>query len=43
VRTDIKEATTKFGKKLKQAHDLFHQYEFEQASYMYLDINFPKN
>jgi hypothetical protein len=38
VRTDIKEATTKFGKKLQQAHDLFHQDEFEQASYMYLDI-----
>jgi hypothetical protein len=38
VRTDIKEGTTKFGKKLQQAHDLFHQDEFEQASYMYLDI-----
>ena len=38
VRTDIKEAITKFGKKLQQAHDLFHQDEFEQASYMYLDI-----
>lgn len=38
VRTDIKEATTKFGKKLQHAHDLFHQDEFEQASYMYLDI-----
>ena len=38
VRTDIKEASTQFGKKLQQAHDLFHQDEFEQASYMYLDI-----
>jgi hypothetical protein len=38
VRTVIKESTTKFGKKLQQAHDLFHQDEFEQASYMYLDI-----
>ena len=38
VRTDIKEANTKFGKKLQHAHDLFHQDEFEQASYMYLDI-----
>ena len=38
IRTGIKEATTKFGKKLQQAHDLFHQDEFEQASYMYLDI-----
>jgi len=38
IRTDIKEATTNFGKKLQQAHDLFHQDEFEQASYIYLDI-----
>lgn len=38
VKTNIKEANTKFGKKLQQAHDLFHQDEFEQASYMYLDI-----
>jgi hypothetical protein len=38
IRTDIKEASTKFGKKLQQAHDLFHQDEFEQASYMYQDI-----
>ena len=33
VRTDIKEATTKFGKKLQQAHDLFHQDDFEQAKH----------
>ena len=26
------------GKKLQQAHDLFHQDEFEQASYIYQDI-----
>jgi len=38
VRTDIKEATTRFGKKLQHAHDLFHQDEYEQASYVYLDI-----
>ena len=38
LRTDIQEATTKLGKKLQQAHDLFHQDEFEQANYMYLDI-----
>jgi hypothetical protein len=38
VRTDIKEASTQFVKKFQQAHDLFHQDEFEQASYMYLDI-----
>jgi len=38
VRTEIKEASTRFGKKLQQAHDLFHQDEFEQASYLYQDI-----
>ena len=43
VRTDIKEASTKFGKKLQHAHDLFHQDEFEQASYMYLDIIETRN
>ena len=43
VKTDIKEATTKFGKKLQKAHDLFHQDEFEQASYMYLDIIETRN
>ena len=43
VKTDIKEAATKFGKKLQKAHDLFHQDEFEQASYMYLDIIETRN
>jgi hypothetical protein len=38
VRTDINEASNRLGKKLQQAHDLFHQDEFEQASYIYLDI-----
>lgn len=38
VRTDIKERSTRLGKKIQMAHDLFHQDEFEQASYMYLDI-----
>ncbi len=43
VRTDNKEANTKFGRKLQQAHDLFHQDEFEQASYLYLDILQTRN
>ena len=38
IRTEIKEASTRFGKKLQNAHDLFHQDEFEQASYLYQDI-----
>ena len=32
-----------FGKKLQQAHDLFHQQEFEQASYVYQDILETRN
>lgn len=43
VRTDVREFSTRFGKKLQQAHDLFHQDEFEQASYMYLDILETRN
>lgn len=43
IRTSIKDATTKFGKKLQQAHELFHQDEFEQASYMYLDMYETRN
>ena len=43
VRTDIKERSTRLGKKLQTAHDLFHQDEFEQASYMYLDIIETRN
>jgi hypothetical protein len=38
VKTDIVEASSNLGKKLQQAHDLFHQDEFEQASYLYQDI-----
>ncbi len=38
VRTEIKEASTALGRKLQFAHDLFHQDEFEQASYLYQDI-----
>jgi thioredoxin-like negative regulator of GroEL len=38
LRTMIKDANTKFGKKLQQAHELFHQDEFEQSNYMYQDM-----
>ena len=38
IRTEIYETNTKLGKKIQQAHDLFHQDEFEQASYLYQDI-----
>lgn len=38
VKTSIREAATNFGKKLQQAHDLFHQDEYEQASYLYADM-----
>ena len=38
VRTDIKERSTQLEKKLQHAHDFFHRDEFEQASYLYLDI-----
>jgi thioredoxin-like negative regulator of GroEL len=38
LRTTIKDANTKFGKKLQLAHELFHQDEFEQANYMYQDM-----
>ena len=38
VRTTVKDATSDFGRRLQQAHDLFHQEEYEQASYMYLDM-----
>ena len=43
IRTTVKDATTKFGKKLQHAHDLFHQDEFEQASYMYQDMLETRN
>jgi hypothetical protein len=43
VKTTIKEASTKFGKKLQQAHDLFHQDEYEQASYLYADMIASRN
>jgi len=43
VRTGFKEATSVLGKKLQQAHDLFHQNEYEQASYLYLAIFQTRN
>jgi len=43
LRTTIKDANTKFGKKLQQAHELFHQDEFEQACYMYQDMFETRN
>jgi len=43
LRTMIKDANTTFGKKLQQAHELFHQDEFEQASYMYQDMLETRN
>ena len=38
VRATVKDATTDFGRRLQQAHDLFHQEEYEQAGYLYLDM-----
>jgi hypothetical protein len=43
LRTTIKDANTTFGKKLQQAHELFHQDEFEQANYMYQDMLETRN
>lgn len=43
IRTTIKDANTKFGKKLQQAHELFHQDEFEQSNYMYQDMMETRN
>jgi hypothetical protein len=43
VKTTIKDASTRFGKKLQKAHDLFHQEEYEQASYMYADMLESRN
>ncbi len=43
LRTTIKDANTKFGEKLQQAHELFHQDEFEQANYMYQDMLETRN
>jgi hypothetical protein len=38
LRTEIKEGNTGLVRKIQNAHDLFHQDEFEQASYLYQDI-----
>jgi thioredoxin-like negative regulator of GroEL len=43
VQTEVKEVGTNYSKKLQQAHDLFHQEDFEQASYLYLDILQTRN
>jgi len=43
LRTTIKDANTTFGRKLQQAHELFHQDEFEQANYMYQDMLETRN
>ena len=38
IKTMIRDSNTVAGKKLQQAHDLFHQGEYEQASYLYRDL-----
>jgi len=38
VKTTVKDYYSTAGRKLQQAHDLFHQDEFEQASYLYRDL-----
>jgi hypothetical protein len=38
LKTMVKDYYTTSGKKLQQAHDLFHQDEYEQASYLYRDL-----
>jgi len=38
IKTMVRDSNTAAGKKLQQAHDLFHQDEFEQASYLYRDL-----
>jgi hypothetical protein len=38
IKTMVRDRHTVAGKKLQQAHDLFHQDEFEQASYLYRDL-----
>ena len=43
VQTEVKEVGSSYSKKLQQAHDLFHQEDFEQASYHYLDILQSRN
>jgi hypothetical protein len=38
VKTMVKDYMTAAGRKLQMAHDLFHQNEYEQASYLYRDL-----
>jgi hypothetical protein len=38
IKTMVRDSKTVAGKKLQQAHDLFHQGEYEQASFLYRDL-----
>jgi len=38
IKTMVRDSNTAAGKKLQQAHDLFHQEEYEQANYLYRDL-----
>ena len=38
IKTMVRDSNTNAGKKLQQAHDLFHQEDYEQASYLYRDL-----
>jgi hypothetical protein len=38
IQASARYAGTRFRKRLQDAHDLFHEDEFEQASYMYQDM-----
>ena len=38
IKTMVRDSHTNTGKKLQQAHDLFHQDVYEQASYIYRDL-----
>ena len=42
VKTIVKDYYTTAGRKLQQAHDLFHQSEYEQASYLYRDLQMQR-
>jgi hypothetical protein len=43
IRSMDPDASKKFLQKLQQAHDLFHQEEYEQASYLYQDMLTTRN
>ena len=38
IRSNDRDVSKKFLGKLQEAHDLFHQEEYEQASYLYQDM-----